>query len=108
MSNRMWLCVSTRPGEMMPLVSMIVAPIAALALRARNAKSPKERHDLAYFAWEASVRLAVAMGPADASKLAVPSTGDWVAALPRDERVLDDPALLAAQKLFVEEGLGRG
>jgi serine/threonine protein kinase/tetratricopeptide (TPR) repeat protein len=83
-------------------------PIAALALRARNAKSPKERHDLAYFAWEASVRLAVALRPTDASKLAVPSTGDWVAALPRDERVLDDATLLAAQKLFAEEGLGRG
>jgi serine/threonine protein kinase/tetratricopeptide (TPR) repeat protein len=82
-------------------------PIAALALRARNAKSPKERHDLAYFAWEAAVRLAVALAPKDPSKLAVPSTGDWVSALARDERVRDDAALLAAQRLFSEEGLGR-
>lgn len=82
-------------------------PIAALALRARNAKSAKERHDLAYFAWEATVRLAVAVRPVDPKRLAMPSTGDWIAALGTEERILDDARLLAAQALFSEEGLGR-
>lgn len=68
-------------------------PIAALAMRARNAKSAKERHDLAYFGWEASIRLAVAARqPEDRAKLAMPSTGDWVAALSTDDKILDDPA----------------
>ena len=38
-------------------------PVAALLRRARNAKSAKDRHDTAWFAWEASVRLAVAAEP---------------------------------------------
>ena len=46
-------------------------PIALLARRARNAKSAKERHDTAYYAWEASVRLVVAVQPpADPGPLA--------------------------------------
>jgi WD40 repeat protein/serine/threonine protein kinase len=78
-------------------------------LRTRNAKSAKERHDLAYFGWEASVRLAVAAAPpADRAKLAMPSTGDWVSALPADDRIFDDAALLAVHRLLSEEGQGRG
>ncbi|CAN5642795.1 hypothetical protein BH09MYX1_BH09MYX1_24230 [soil metagenome] len=54
-------------------------PIAHLVRRARNAKGPKERHDTAFFAWEASVRIAVAAAPpADPHTLADPSTGTWV------------------------------
>jgi hypothetical protein len=37
-------------------------PVATLARRGNNAKGPKERHDTACFALEASLRLAVA-GP---------------------------------------------
>ena len=78
-------------------------PISALALRARNAKSAKERHDLAYFGWEASVRLAVALRPpADRTRLVMPSIGDWVAATTADDRLIDDGALLAVQRLFAE------
>lgn len=38
-------------------------PVAQLRRRARNAKSSKDRHDTAYFAWEVSIRLAVAASP---------------------------------------------
>ncbi|MCA9673394.1 MAG: protein kinase, partial [Myxococcales bacterium] len=85
-------------------------PIAALLLRARNAKSAKERHDLAYFGWEASVRLAVAARPPeDRARLAMPSTGDWTAVFVAGagDRILDEPALLAVQQLLGEEAHGR-
>jgi hypothetical protein len=38
-------------------------PSCCFGERGANAKSPKERHDTAYFAWEASVRLGVAARP---------------------------------------------
>ena len=78
-------------------------PIRALWRRARNAKSPKERHDTAYFAWEASVRVTVAFRPpADPRSLALPSTGQWVGALAAGDDALDHPALLRAASLFAE------
>ena len=83
-------------------------PIAALLLRARNAKSAKERHDLAYFGWEASVRLAVAARPPeDRARLAMPSTGDWTAVFVAGagDRILDEPALLAVQQQVFENCL---
>jgi len=102
-------------------------PIAALLRRSRNAKSPKERHDTAYYAWEASVRLAAAArlaaggagaggapldaeggGPSGerlAARLSAPSTGDWVqAALLEDAPSLDAAALLDAHALLREAG----
>jgi hypothetical protein len=83
-------------------------PIRALWRRARNAKSPKERHDTAYFAWEASVRLGVAARPpADLGSLTMPSTGHWVASLHVDDRALDDPAILAAAALMTEVSQGK-
>lgn len=83
-------------------------PIRALWRRARNAKSPKERHDTAYFAWEASVRLGVAARPpADAKSLTMPSTGQWVAALAAGDATLDHPALLRAASLFAEVVQGK-
>ncbi len=83
-------------------------PVAALVRRARNAKSPKERHDTAYFAWEASIRLALAARPpADPSSLALASVGQWVGALELDGALLAEPALLAALALFTEVGAGR-
>jgi formylglycine-generating enzyme required for sulfatase activity/serine/threonine protein kinase len=82
-------------------------PIATLLRRARNAKSPKERHDTAYFAWEASLRLAVAARPpAEAAALAMPSVGQWVGAFEGGPAPLDPPPLLAAFALFTEVGLG--
>jgi serine/threonine protein kinase/tetratricopeptide (TPR) repeat protein len=85
-------------------------PIAALARRARNAKSPKERHDAAWFAWEASVRLAVAARPpADSSGLAAAPLGRWVAAVTPfdDAAILDATELLAVYALFADVGLGK-
>jgi TPR repeat protein len=83
-------------------------PIRALVRRARNAKSPKERHDTAYFAWEASVRVAVAdRPPADRASLVLPSTGHWVAALACGEAAIDDAALLRVASLFAEIAQGK-
>jgi hypothetical protein len=78
-------------------------PVARLIRLALNGKSPKARHDAAYYALEASIRLAVAAcPPADARGLAVPSAGHFVAALPHDRRRQDDPALLALFSVLAE------
>jgi hypothetical protein len=54
-------------------------PIARLLRRAQNSKSPKERHDTAFYAWEASVRLAAARTPhMAADALAAPALGSFV------------------------------
>src|SRR5262249_41468621 len=83
-------------------------PIRALWRRARNAKSPKERHDTAYFAWEASVRLGVAAKPpSDLSSLALPSTGHWVSALAAGDEACEDAAILEVASLFAEIALGK-
>ncbi len=80
-------------------------PIEWMLRLARNAKSAKERHDTAYSAWEASVRLGFARHPApDPSPLAKPSVGHWVKSLERPATPLDAPAILAAYGLFTEEG----
>ena len=42
-----------------PSRSTLPLPVAMLVRRARNAPSPRDRHDTAFAAWEASVRLAV-------------------------------------------------
>src|SRR5688572_18802510 len=97
------------PGDRMSRVHPSVpSPVAAIIRRARAAKSPKERHDTAYFAWEASVRLAVAARPpADASPLALASLGKWVGALSLEAASSAHPALLAAFALLSEVGLDR-
>jgi WD40 repeat protein/serine/threonine protein kinase len=86
-------------------------PIASLLRRARNAKSPKERHDTAFFAWEASVRMSVAaFPPGDASSLEMPSTGSWVAVLAKSARVVEptsDPDVRAACAWLSEIGTAR-
>jgi len=67
-------------------------PVHVLLRRAHNAKSPKDRHDTAYFAWEVSVRLAVAARPpADVTRLARGSVGQWVGALALSDAPLDAP-----------------
>ena len=56
-------------------------PVAHLLRRAGNAKSPKERHDAAYFAWEVSIRLCLADRPPDDPAVMVRATvGKWVRA----------------------------
>lgn len=83
-------------------------PIARLLRRARNEKSPKGRHDTAYFAWEASLRVAVAAEPpADVQPLRVPSTGDWARAMAADDTPAHADELLAAYALMTEVGTGK-
>ncbi len=90
------------------MTSALPLPVSALLRRARNAKSPKERHDTAYFAWEASVVLAVAARPPhDIAALARPSVGAWVTALQASEERLAEAPLAAALALFQEVGTGR-
>ena len=80
-------------------------PVSVLLRRAYNAKSPKDRHDTAYFAWEVSVRLAVAANPpADVSRLARGSVGVWVGSVAAQDTQLRAPELLATFSLFCEEG----
>lgn len=90
------------------LLDQLPLPIAQLVVRARNAKDSKDRHDLAYFAWEASVRLAVAAAPpVDVSTLRVPSVGRWCAALEPPPTVSDSESLRRLHVLLTEEGHGR-
>lgn len=87
---------------------MLPLPIAQLLRRARNAKSPKERHDTAFFAWEASVRLCAAAGPpSEPLALTHPSLGQWLAALRPGSAAFREPTLLAVYRLFTEVGLGK-
>ena len=82
-------------------------PVATLLRRARNAKSPKDRHDTAYFAWEVSVRLAVGVRPSgDISALVRGSLGHWVRAFSARVTRLDATALLSAFTLLTEVGTG--
>lgn len=82
-------------------------PVARLHRRSFNAKSAKDRHDTAYFAWEVSVRLGVAAAPpANAGSLARASVGQWCAALKPKDRPLDDPALLALFASLTEAATG--
>lgn len=76
-------------------------PIAALRRRSHNAKSAKERHDTAHFAWEASIRLAVAaQPPLRMVDMASPTLGHWVSALRCTNRPLKNPTLRKALELF--------
>lgn len=83
-------------------------PVANLVRLARNAKGPKDRHDSAYFAWEASVRLAVAAHPpADLEPLTMPSIGSLVSGMRASEELSADASLLATFALLSEVGLDR-
>lgn len=84
-------------------LAQLPLPVAKLARRSQNAKSPRDRHDTAYFAFEVSVRIAVAAAmPSDARELARGSLGSWVAALKPNAHPLADDALLALHALFVD------
>jgi tetratricopeptide (TPR) repeat protein len=83
-------------------------PIAGLLRQARNAHDPTRRHLIAYYAWEASVRLTVAaFPPAERGALAMPSVGHFVAAMPERKDKLTDPELLALVGLLREIVEGR-
>jgi len=83
-------------------------PIANLMRLARNAKGPKDRHDSAYFAWEASVRLAVAARPpSETESLVMPSIGSFVAVFRGGEDLCADRDVLAVHAHFSEVGLDR-
>ncbi|MDJ0974423.1 MAG: serine/threonine-protein kinase [Planctomycetota bacterium] len=83
-------------------------PVAVLRRRSHNAKSAKDLHDTAYFAWEVSVRLAVAARPPeDATVLAKASLGAWVGALDAGAVVTSDRALLDVHELLTEVGADR-
>ncbi len=82
-------------------------PIAGLIRRAINAKSAKERHDTAYWAWEASVKLTVAAKPPqDPGPLARGSVGHWVHALELPEVKLSDRPLVDCCHLFADKPPG--
>jgi serine/threonine protein kinase len=83
-------------------------PVARLWRRARNAKSAKDRHDTAYFAWEVSLRLGVAAAPpSDASALARGSLGTWAAALRGGDRPIQESSLLGAHAAWSEVVTGQ-
>ena len=76
-------------------------PIALILGRARHAKSSMERHNVACWAWEASVKLAVAARPpADARGLALATLGRWVAAVEWGSARLPSSLLAAAHEQF--------
>ncbi|HEX9793290.1 MAG TPA: protein kinase [Planctomycetota bacterium] len=89
---------------------MLPLPVSRLRRRSHNAKSAKDRHDLAYHALEVSVKLAVAAaGPLRPGALARGSFGRWVGALHCADTPLTDPRLLVleAQLAEVTSGVGR-
>ncbi|MEQ8765052.1 MAG: SUMF1/EgtB/PvdO family nonheme iron enzyme [Planctomycetota bacterium] len=82
-------------------------PVAQLRRRAYNAKSSKDRHDTAYFAWEVSVRLAVAAAPPqDPSSLRRASVGEWVQALDAKDLRLDQKPVAELFSLMSDVGSG--
>ncbi len=82
-------------------------PVAHLRRRAFNAKSSKDRHDTAYFAWEVSVRLAVAASPPkDVAALRRASVGEWVQALGAPATRLDQKPVTELFSLMSEVGAG--
>jgi hypothetical protein len=82
-------------------------PVAALTLEARNRlqREPTRAHLCAYFAWEASVRLAVAAEPpTDVGSLALPSVGDLVHALASSSSTSTSRPLLDVVTLLAGSG----
>jgi len=88
-------------------LSGLPLPVAVLARRARNAKSAKERHDSAWYAWEASVRLIAAMGPKDPTRLIRPSMGHWVGAIDAPQERSEAIEVLSLYALLTEVGAGK-
>ena len=80
-------------------------PVARLRRRSHNAKSAKDRHDTAYFAWEVSLRLGVAAAPpAEPGVLARASVGQWAGALRVPDVPIADACVLALYARMTEVG----
>jgi serine/threonine protein kinase/Tfp pilus assembly protein PilF len=101
------------------LVRRLPLPLAHLYRRACNAKSPFDRHQAAYFLWEAALRLlastavvSFAENPQphpdlldELKKLARPSLGDWWAFVRRFVPILadaGDPGFTAVRALLLD------
>ena len=83
-------------------------PVALLRRRSLNAKTAKDRHDAACFAWEVSVKLAVAAAPpADPTPLARGSFSQWADSLAGQDRPWESREMLHLYALLAEAGLGR-
>lgn len=99
-------CVLASHRSMSQKPASLPLPIATLVRRARNATDPTRKHLAAYYAWEASIRLAVAAEPkTDVTALVVPSVGHWVRAMPERKASLTDGALIALHTLLSEVGM---
>jgi hypothetical protein len=84
-------------------------PIHALCSRAQSEESPQRRHQVALFAWEASIRLLVASDPPEDPKDLAdkPTLGTWVnSARPREAVVLSSTEVLAVYQLLRKVGFG--
>lgn len=78
-------------------------PVASLLNRAQLATDPKTSHDLLLSAWEAAIRLQVALSPPVArQELAEPSLGHWVKALPSSTEKKNSEALKALRNFWCE------
>jgi len=83
-------------------------PVAALIRRSHNAKSIKDRHDAAYYAWEASVRLTASIrGHLGGDFCPKPSISHWVAACDAPDRPTKEEAILRVHRLMAKVGTGR-
>ncbi len=83
-------------------------PVAALRRQSENAKSARDRHDGAYFAWELSVKLAFAAAPPeDATPFGRAPLGRWVGALRLPSSRIETPALLDLHGLLTEVATGK-
>ncbi|MBK9387696.1 MAG: protein kinase [Planctomycetes bacterium] len=86
-------------------------PIACLRRRSQNSRSknPKDAHDSALFAWEASLRLAVALRPpTELAALKRPSFGAWARAASLPELALEEASLVELFELASRVGKGEG
>ena len=100
------------------LVQRLPTPLAKLVRRARNAKTPLDRHQAAYYVWEASLKLLGSIAVVEYAalrdhdlklvemleNLARPSVGHWWEFVRRLVPVLadsGDPAFLSARDLIL-------
>lgn len=86
-------------------------PVAVLRRRSHNAKSAKDQHDAAYFAWEVSLRLGViAQGPHEdeqgRSVFAERGLGAWAASLASRGGALEDAEVRRVAAVLSEVGRG--
>ncbi|MCC6644092.1 MAG: serine/threonine protein kinase [Polyangiaceae bacterium] len=87
---------------MLPWVESLPLPVATLVTKAELAKSPRDRHDHAFWAWDLSVRLRYFSG--GFRPIAErPSLGQWVREQVWSRAAsLTDPSLAAVARLFAQ------